>query len=525
MRRLAALSAVICLLAVGRPMAQPATVEVAETTIDELRSALVGKRVTCRVVVQACLRRIDAYDKTGPALNAVQTVNARALQEADRLDAALAAGGPAGPLHCVPVVVKDQLETSDLPTSYGSALFKDFMPARDATVVRKLRAAGAVIIAKTTLGEYASGYLGSAFGIVHNAYDTSRIPSGSSGGSGAAVAANYATVGIGEDTGGSVRGPAAHNNLVGLRPTVPLVSRAGMLPARPTTDTVGPMARTVRDAAILLDVIAGYDPDDPVTAASVGHVPASYTQSHTAEGLKGARMGIVREQLDPTADRAAAGYLAGRQVFDRAVADLRRLGAEVVDVTPIANLARDSAQLYDNNAYETGAAIDRYLAGHSNAPVRTFRDIVLSGRVVPSRVRPLAASLGQDTSDPGYLRHLLLREQVRQAVFSRMAEQRLDALAYLTFDYPPMAMPDNALTVTALDSTGPGNNRRLSPVIDFPAISVPAGFAADGLPMGLELMARPFAEATLFKLAFAYEQGTRHRRPSPLTPPLGPGSR
>lgn len=527
---LRALASLIVLVAIASSVdgthltAQSTSFEVAEATIDDLRAALAGKRMTCRTLVQQYLRRIEAYDKAGPALNAVQTVNARALEEADRLDAAFATGGPTGPLHCIPVLVKDQLETSDMPTTYGSALFKDFVPARDATVVRKLKAAGAIVLAKTTMGEFASGYLGSAFGIVHNAYDPTRIPSGSSGGTGAGVAASYAAVGIGEDTGGSVRGPAAHNNQVGLRPTVPLVSRAGMLPARPTTDTVGPMARTVRDAAILLDVIAGYDAADPVTAAAVGHVPASYAAGLTADGLKGARIGVIRDPLDPTADRTAAGYLAGRTVFDRAVADLRRLGAEVVDMTPIANLARDSVQLYDGNVFETEAATDRYLAGHANAPVRTYRDIVLSGKVVPARVRPLASSLGHDTGEPGYLRHLLLREQVREAVFNRMAEQRLDALAYLTFDYPPLAIPANAMTLTTIDSTGLGNNRRLSPVIDFPAISVPAGFAADGLPMGLELMARPFAEATLFRLAYAYEQGTKHRRPSPRTPPLGAGS-
>jgi len=522
MRRLLVVMAALHLATVG-PVAQPAAFDVTEATIDGLRAALTSKQVSCRALVQLYLQRIDAFDKAGPALNAVQTVNARALQEADRLDAALAATGPVGPLHCIPTLVKDQLETADLPTTYGSILFKDFVPARDATVVRKLKSAGAIVLAKTTMGEFASGYLGSAFGIVRNAYDPTRIPSGSSGGTGAGIAANYAAIGIGEDTGGSVRGPASTNNLVGLRPTVPLVSRAGMLPARPTTDTVGPMTRTVRDAAILLDVIAGYDPDDPVTAAAVGHIPATYTQALAADGLRGARIGVVRDPLDPTADRSDAGYKAGQAILERAIADLRRLGAEVVDMTPIANLARDSALLYDNNVYETEAATDRYLAGHPKAPVATLRDIVVSGKVVPARVRPLAAALGHDTSDAGYLRLMLLREQLRQAVFTRMADQRLDALAYLTFDFPPLLIPENALTVPKLDSTGPGNNRRLSPVIDFPAISVPAGFTTDGLPLGLELMARPFAEATLLRLAYAYEQGTHHRRPSPRTPAVPSG--
>ena len=211
-------------------------------------------------------------------MNAVQTINPRALQDAERLDTAFAASGPVGPLHCIPLLVKDQVETSDMPTTYGSAVFKDFIPQRDATIVTRLRRAGAVIVAKTTMGEFASGYLGSAFGAVRNAYDPTRSASGSSGGTGAGVAANFATAGIGEDTGGSIRGPAAVNNLVGLRPTLPLVSRFGMMPARPTTDTLGPIARSVKDAAIVLDAIAGYDADDPVTAYAVGQVPTTYTQ-------------------------------------------------------------------------------------------------------------------------------------------------------------------------------------------------------------------------------------------------------
>ena len=253
------------------------TFHLLEATIDDIHAALRSGRTTCRELVELYLKRIAAYNKSGPGLNAVQAINPRALQEAERLDAAFKASGPVGGLHCIPVLVKDQLETADMPTTYGSAVFKDFVPQRDATVVTKLRKAGAVIIAKATMGEFASGIVGSASGPIRNAYDPRRHASGSSGGTGSGVAANFATVGIGEDTGGSVRGPAAVSSLVGLRPTVPLVSRYGMFPARPSTDTVGPMARTVKDAAIVLDAIAGYDPNDPVTAYAVGHIPTSYT--------------------------------------------------------------------------------------------------------------------------------------------------------------------------------------------------------------------------------------------------------
>jgi Asp-tRNA(Asn)/Glu-tRNA(Gln) amidotransferase A subunit family amidase len=248
-----------------------------EAGIENVHSALKSGRVTCRDLTQLYLKRIAAYDKSGPILNAVQTLNPEALREAEGLDAAWKASGPVGPLHCIPVLVKDQVETSGLTTTYGSAVFQNFVPTRDATVVIKLKKAGAIILGKTTMGEYASGYAGSAFGIVRNAYDTKRSPSGSSGGTGSAIAANFATVGIGEDTGGSIRGPAAVSSLVGLRPTVQLVSRYGMLPAKPSSDTLGPIARTVTDAAIVLGVIAGYDPNDVVTAYSVGQVPDSYT--------------------------------------------------------------------------------------------------------------------------------------------------------------------------------------------------------------------------------------------------------
>jgi Asp-tRNA(Asn)/Glu-tRNA(Gln) amidotransferase A subunit family amidase len=488
-----------------------------EATIDDVKAALSSKQVTCGQLVEQYIARIDAYDKRGPALNAVQTINRRAVEDASRLDAA---ASPVGPLHCVPILLKDQVETSDMPTTYGSAVFKDFVPQRDATIVTKLKSAGAIIVAKATMGEYAQGYLGSAFGVVRNAYDPARSASGSSGGTGSGIAANFATVGIGEDTGGSIRGPAAVNNLVGLRPTVPLVSRFGMLPARPTTDTLGPIGRSVKDVALVLDVIAGYDANDPVTAESVGRQPATYTAGLTAEGLRGARIGIIREPLDPRADRSSPEFKAARAVMDRAIEDLRRLGAVVVDAPKIPDLAARSASVYDGNVFETEAAMDKYFAQHPNAPAKTLKDILLSGKVVPARARTLTNAVGHSTDEHAYLRLLLARDALRQEVLAAMADERLDALAYLTFDYPTPQIPADALTRSTLDSAGLGNNRRLSPALRFPAITVPAGFTSDGLPIGLELMGREYAEPLLLKLAYAYEQGTRHRRPPATTPAL-----
>src|SRR5262245_15658835 len=471
-------------------------------------------------LVDLYLARIRSYDKTGPALNAIQTANRRAQQEADRLDAMFKVSGPVGPLHCVPVLVKDQIDTSDIPTMHGFAGFKDFIPATDATIVTKLKTAGALIIAKATMGEFASGYVSSASGPIRNAYDPRRNASGSSGGTGSGIAASFATIGIGEDTGGSIRGPASVNNLVGLRPTLPLVSRHGMSPARPSTDTLGPMTRTVRDAAIVLDAIAGYDPRDPVTAYSYGNIPASYLSLLATDGLKNARLGVIREPMTANTDPKSEDYKKVRAVFDTAIGELRSLGAMLVDPVSIPSVIDRLNKAYDGNVFETEAALNKYLDEHPNAPLRTLREILISGIVVPSRARTLMTSVGKSTTDPGHLEVLRVQEETRQLVLALMADHKLDAIVYATFDHQPGLIADDVMTRAVVEDTaGIGNNRRLSPILGFPAIAVPAGFTSDGVPVGIELMARPFAEPALFRLAYAYEQGTKHRRPPPLTPP------
>src|SRR5262252_3480854 len=501
--------------------ATPAGFHLLEATIEDIHGAFQSKRITCRELVNLYIKRIEAYDKEGPHLNAVQTMNSRALQEAERLDAAYASSGRVGSLHCVPVLLKDQVETSDMPTTYGSEIFKDFVPRRDATITMKLKKAGAIIIAKTTMGEFAAGYLGSGFGIVRNPYDPARSPSGSSSGTGSGIAANFAAVGIGEDTGGSVRGPAAFNSLVGLRPTVPLVSRFGMMPATPSQDTLGPIARTVKDAALLLDVIAGYDPNDPVTAYSAGQVPPTYTAFLNKDGLQGTRLGVIREPFDPKTDTASDEYKKVKAVMDNAIADLKRLGAEVVDPIAIPDLKDRVKKGFDDNVFETEPAIDAYLAKHPNAPAKSLREILVTGKIAPSRSSRLMTNVGKTTEDPGYLKVPLIREQTRQIVLQLMADNRLDALVYATYDHPPAVIRDDALTNPSfLDLADAGNNRRLAPMLGFPALSIPAGFTTDGLPVGIEFMARPFAEPALFKIGYAFEQGTHNRKPPATTPPL-----
>ena len=497
--------------------------EVEEATIHEVHAAFLSGELTCVALVQAYLDRIEAYDKRGPSLNAVATLNPQALEEAARLDEALAAGGLTGPLHCIPVLLKDQVETSDMPTTYGSALFADFVPDRDATIVTLMKDAGAIIHAKTNMGEFASRYVGSGFGVIRNAYDPLRNPSGSSGGTSVGVAASFGMVGIGEDTGGSIRGPAAVASLVGLRPTLELVSRFGLMPANPTTDTQGPITRTVMDAAILLGVIAGYDPNDPVTARAVGRVPVSYEGGLGADGLEGARIGVIRDAMDESVEPGSVGFRQVRSRIDAAVADLRRLGAEVVDPVAVEGIETVNS-VFGSNVYETEEATDDYLAEHANAPYSTLASILLSGRVTPWRAAGMSGLLGRSTRDPGYLEYLMARDRIRRDVLVALADHDLDALVYATFDHPVTLIAEDAETNPApADQYGLGDNRLLSPITGFPALTVPAGFTPNGLPVGIEFLGRPFTEALLLRFGHAFEQATRHRRPPRSAPPLGGG--
>jgi amidase len=482
-----------------------------EATIDGIQSELRAGRLSCTQVVQAYLNRIRAYDQSGPMLNAVQNVNPGALKQAADLDARLRTSGTlAGPLHCIPVLIKDQFDTNFMPTTYGSALFKTFVPQRNAAVIDRLHEAGAIILAKTNMGEFAFAYSGSAFGDCHNAYDPKRSPSGSSCGTGIGIAANFGTIGIGEDTGGSVRGPAAHNNLVGLRPTLQLMSRFGMFPVTPTRDTLGPITRTVRDAAIVLDVIAGYDPRDPVTALSYGQMPKSYTSFLDPAGLKGMRIGVIRVPTDNSTDTDKSDYKETQVAIDKAVADLKARGAEVIDPLTIPNLKELVVRAGGGETYEPEAAINAFLVQHPNSPVKTFRELAESPVVVPRRREGLKKGIGHTIRELGHLDETLAREELRTAVFRAMADHRLDALFHATYDHAPTMVPTST----------PGTNRRLAASLSFPAISVPGGFFADGMPIGLEFLARPFAEGLLLKAAFDYEQATKHRRPPATVPAL-----
>ncbi|WP_152188741.1 amidase [Georgenia satyanarayanai] len=484
---------------------------VTEATIASIHEAFADGDMSCTDLVQAYVDRIETYD--AETTNAVQVVNEEALATAAELDAAYAEDGLSGPLHCVPVLVKDQVETADMPTTYGSAIFSGFESGRDATIVARMRDAGAVMLAKTNMGEYASGWAGSAFGVCRNPYDLTRAASSSSCGTGAAVAANYGAVGIAEDTGGSTRGPAAWNNAVGLRPTTPLISRYGMMPANPSYDTLGPLTRTVEDAAIVTSVIAGPDANDPLTAQAEGHVAEDYAADLSTDALEGTRIGVIREPQSADTDTGAPDYARVRAVVDAAYADMERLGAEVVEVE-VPNL-RALLAAYSTGGAETEAATNAYLAALAeiaDPPVSTFEEIATSPLVTPTRQASLRALLGRTTEDADYVEGEQMRQQLRDAVTAVMEENELDAVAYATFDHEAPVIPADQLTnPDAMAGVRQGSNRSLAPVTGFPALAVPAGFTTTGLPVGIDLLGLPWSEKSLFELAYAYEQGTGHR--------------
>ena len=310
-----------------------------ETTIEDIHTAF-KSGYTARQLVQAYLDRIAAYDKQGPTINSIITLNDRALEDADRLDAAYRASGVVGPLHGIPILVKDEIDTAGMPTTLGTQVFKDYRPSRDAFAIEKLRKAGAIILGKTTLSEYAGGdTYGSMFGVTRNPYDLERTVGGSSGGSGAALAANFSTGAIGEETFASIRRPAGWNAVASLRPTPGLVSRSGMWDGYPSpTAQMGPMARTVKDLALLLDSMVGYDPEDPVTALGVGMVEGSYTKYLDPKGLEGARIGVLREPIGVQSEPDSEDFKKVGAVFEKNVAELKTAGAVLIDPIVVPNL-------------------------------------------------------------------------------------------------------------------------------------------------------------------------------------------
>ncbi|MDH3457115.1 MAG: amidase family protein [Gemmatimonadota bacterium] len=480
--------------------------DVVEATIADIHRAMTANEITARELVQLYLDRIEAYDKAGPAVNAIITVNPDALARADELDRAFAESGMVGPLHGIPVIVKDNYDTHDLPTTAGSLSLISSLPPDDAFQVRRIREAGAIVIAKSNMAEFAfTPYetVGSALpGHTRNPYALNRVPAGSSGGTAAGVAASFGAVGLGTDTGNSIRGPSAHTALVGIRSTMGLTSRDGIVPLYYDRDIGGPMARTVADAVAVFDVIAGVDPADPVTEASLEQQVESYAAFLDASGLDGARIGVMRQWSNrPDADAEVL------ERFESALDDMRRQGAVIVDPVTIPEIdeLKESGLWCRRFQYD----INAYLASLGpNAPVTTLDEIIDSRQTHPS-IRPRLEFFQRVEEPPdreaGCVRARANQERLRAAVRRQLAEHQLDAMVYPTWSNPPRLIGD-------LNTPHGDNSQDLAPGTGFPAITVPMGYVRDGLPVGLQFFGDAWSEPTLIALAFAYEQATQHRQ-------------
>jgi amidase len=500
-------------------------IELEEATVSGLQDGLREGRFTSRALVEWYLARIAALDRRGPALHAMLDLNPDALAIADSMDAERRAGRVRGPLHGIPVVIKDNIDTHDrMTTTAGSLALEGSIAPRDAFIVERLRAAGAVILGKTNLSEWAnfrgnqssSGWSGRG-GQVKNPYVLDRSPCGSSSGTGAAVSANFAAVGIGTETDGSIVCPSSANGLVGIKPTVGLVSRAGIIPISHNQDTAGPMARTVADAAILLGALTGIDPRDSATAASRGKMLTDYTRFLDANSLKGARIGVARKGLtgySPETDR----------IFDEAVEAMRRAGAVIVDSLEVPHADEYGAAEGTVLNYDFKHDLDAYLAALGpDAPVKSLQEVIDFNRAHADQE---LRYFGQETmieaqasgplTDRKYVDALAkARRLSRLGIDSLMQAKHLDAIV------APTGSP--AWTIDLVNGDHfLGASSSLAAVSGYPSITVPAGYAF-GLPVGISFFAGAWQEPQLIRLAYAFEQAMKARRPPAFAPTIDPG--
>ncbi|MGH2947500.1 MAG: amidase [Solirubrobacteraceae bacterium] len=477
-----------------------------EATIERIHAAIRARDLTAADLVRGYLDRLEAH---GAALNAVLATSEHALARAEELDHAFAVIGElAGPLHGIPVALKDNIETADMPTTFGSVAMEGYRPREDATVTRRLRDAGAIILVKTTLPDWATSWFSysSISNETRNPYDPDRDPGGSSSGTGAAVAANLCAVGLGTDCGGSVRVPASFCNLVGVRSTPGVVPRTGTSYLVIPQDTCGPMARTVADAARVMDVLAGYDPADPYSAAhAVCRRERPYAAELATDGLRGARVGLVTNALgaDDDAERAAVNA-----VVRAAVGAIGAAGAGVVEVAipDLMDHIIQTSMYTDRSKHD----IDLFLSERSNPPVRRLGEVYDAGQYHRELdlMDAIMAGPEQPEEEPDYLRRFAARHEFTLAVTNVMAANELDLLVYPTVQVPPPTMAGRRDWTTLTFPT----NTLIAAQTWMPAMTVPAGFTADGAPVGLELVAKPYDEGALFRCGYAFEQATQHRR-------------
>lgn len=476
---------------------EPRRYDVVEKSIADLQAAMTGGDATARDLVFSYRERIAAFDQDGPNINAFIALNPRAMDDATALDRERAAGAVRGPLHGVPVVVKDNFDMAGLPTTGGSIALATLMPARDSAVVEQLKRAGAVIIGKTNLHELAAGIVtvSSLGGQTRNPYDPARNPGGSSGGTGAAVAANFAAAGMGSDTCGSIRIPASHNSLAGLRPS-PITSKRGLIPLAHSQDVAGPLARSVADLALMLDATTGEDhPPDSVSR------PWNFAAALKGATLTGARLGVLTALFGSAADDAEAAAIV-RGAVDR----MRAAGATIVDVEiPQLSALLQGSSLID---YEFKFDLADYLAAIPNAPMRSLGDILEAGfyhQALDATFRRRNTTAARDSAPQDVL--------ARRANLYRAVNDAMDAHNVIALVYPTMKRK-----AALVGESQPGSNCQLAAHTNLPALSLPAGFTADGLPIGVELLGRAYSDKDLLRLGLALERTATIRRPPPSTP-------
>ncbi|RYU77786.1 amidase [Hymenobacter persicinus] len=502
------------------PGAGPDQFELSEATVAQLQELMRSGKHSARSLAELYLGRIEAVDKNGPKLNSVIELNPEALSLADALDAERRAGKVRGPLHGIPVLIKDNIDTADqMQTTAGSLALAGHRAAQDAFIVQKLRAAGAVLLGKTNLSEWAnfrstrstSGW-SSRGGQTKNPYILDRTPSGSSAGSGAAVAANLCALAIGTETDGSVVSPASCSGIVGVKPTVGLLSRTGIIPISATQDTAGPMTRTVRDAALLLGALTGADAADPVTRESTGRALTDYTPFLKTDALQGKRLGVEKNHLQGSSDAVA--------LLQAALAVLRAQGATVVEVEVDKPIDALGAAEYDVLLYEFKDGVNRYLAS-AQAPVKTLADVIAFNARNKTKVMPffqqeiLEASQKLDgLSNPKFVAaRRKSHEGAKQILDAALKSQQLDALVAIT--------NSPARCIDLINGDGGGGPGFSSPaaMAGYPHVTVPMG-QAHGLPVGLSFVGGAYAEGPLLGLAYAYEQATKLRQVPQFRPPF-----
>ena len=476
------------------PTPEPVTFDAFERTIPELQAAMARDETTAEELVRQYLARIEAFDRHGPKLNTMLYINPRAIEEAAALDRERAAGNIRGPLHGIPILLKDNYDTHDMPTTAGAIAMAGFVPKGDAYQVRRLREAGAVFIGKTNLHEFARGIetISSLGGQTLNPYDPERNPGGSSGGTAAAVAANFAAVGMGSDTCGSIRIPAANNNLFGLRVTQGLSNVDGIIPLSHTQDVAGPLARSMADLATVLDV----------TVDANGRLPMGFRDYLSDDGLAGARLGLLTAYL-----RTSAPYGEVSKLVREAVGSMEKAGAEVIEINidGLEELLRTTSVI----DMEFQADVENYLK-QARAPVQSLPDLLESGGYHAALEQRYRRSIDASEKEDEYKARLARRTILADLLTEAIETQDLDALVYPTLRVKPVAVGQGQY----------GSLCRIAAHSGLPAISLPAGFTPDGIPVGIELLARPFDDGRLVALGYAWEQLAKPRRPPSRTPSL-----